>query len=174
LVCGTTPIHTVGVHEVVEVAGIDGIPAREVSLKNAVIIMEERLKEIASIVKAEIVRAGYDNQLISGIVLTGGTANIKNIDKIFAKVTDMHVRVGTPRNILKSTFQGLNNPKYSTALGLVWSQFRKLDDRIPENHQQIATNNTEPLKDQKPEKRKGIGGWLKKVMGEDTVKGDEY
>ena len=173
LVCGTMPVEAIGLNEIVGIEGIDGIPQREVSMKNAIAIIEERLKEIASIVKAEIVRSGYDNRLISGIVLTGGSANIKDIVKIFERVTDMNVRIGKLRNIGHSSFEQLDNPKYTTAIGLIWSEFRKLDDRIPDSKPKELVENRTKIHE-KPKAKSALENFMAKIMKNNAVKGDEY
>ncbi len=47
-------------------------------------IIEARLTEILANVKNQINNSNYDNQLLGGLVLTGGGANMKNIEKAFA------------------------------------------------------------------------------------------
>ena len=47
-------------------------------------IVEARLTEIIANVKNQILNSGYASQLLGGIVLTGGGAAMRNIDKAFA------------------------------------------------------------------------------------------
>lgn len=63
-------------------------------------IIEARLTEIIKNVEAQIQKSGYGYQLIGGIVLTGGGANMKNIDKAFAesKVKIEKVRIARTLN----------------------------------------------------------------------------
>ena len=74
-----------------------GRQPKHVLKKNVALIIEERLKEIAAMVCGEIINSGYQEKLIGGIVLTGGSANIPDIEVLFEKVTDLSVRVVFPR-----------------------------------------------------------------------------
>jgi cell division protein FtsA len=121
---------SVGLHEVVSVPGMMGRPPKDISRKNLAIIMEQRLKEIAALVCAEVVRSGYDKKLSAGIVLTGGTAQCEHIDTLFSQVSGRDVRIGYPNhNFGKGKLDIANNPAYATAIGLVWRGFRSIDSR---------------------------------------------
>lgn len=120
----------VGLHEVVSVPGMMGRPPKDVSRKNLAIIIEQRLKEIAALVCAELIRSGYDKKLSAGIVLTGGTAQFEHIDALFSLVSGRDVRIGHPnQHFGKGQFDVAGNPAYATAIGLVWRGFRSLDSR---------------------------------------------
>ncbi len=47
--------------------------------------IDARLTEIIANVENQIFKSNYENQLLGGVVLTGGGANMKNIEKAFAK-----------------------------------------------------------------------------------------
>lgn len=118
-------------NEVVSVPGLVNRTPKDVLLRNVSIIMEERLKEIAALVQAEILRSGFEHKLLAGIVLTGGTASTPNIEAIFKRVTSMDVRVGYPEWLEHNGRADLvSDPAYATALGLVWAGFKQVDDRI--------------------------------------------
>ena len=190
LVYGTTPSDKVDLEEVVVIPGIDGIPDREVSAKNAALIIEERLKEIAAIVMGEIIKAGYERQLISGIVLTGGSANLPIIVDIFKKVcSGVNVRVGNPmRFISNSKIASIVNPKYSTVVGLMLSSYKSIDTRVPDSvvmaeipthvsmhaHRNVvqSTSKREPA----PAPKKPFSGFMDRIKDfmNDQVKGDSY
>lgn len=120
----------VGLHEVVSVPGMMGRPPKDISRKNLAIIIEQRLKEIAALVCAELVRSGYDKKLSAGVVLTGGTAQFDHIDTLFSLVSGKDVRVGSPnQHFGKGQMEVASNPAYATAIGLVWRGFRSLDSR---------------------------------------------
>ena len=57
-----------------------GHEPKRVLKKNVALIIEERLKEIAALVYAEILESGFADHLVGGIVLTGGTANLPDIE----------------------------------------------------------------------------------------------
>ncbi|MCF2490395.1 cell division protein FtsA [Dyadobacter sp. CY347] len=108
-----------------------GRAPKQVLKKNVALIIEERLKEIAAMVYAEIIKSGYLDKLIGGIVLTGGSANIDEIEKLFEKVTNMSVRVGYPENLERTAkADAVSNSSYSTAIGLAWAGLRNIDPRV--------------------------------------------
>jgi cell division protein FtsA len=114
----------------------DGIPPIEVLAKNVAKIMQARLREIAAMVYAEIKRAGYDGKLRAGIVLTGGSSKIKNIEKTFTQITGIPTQVGKLKGIEKINVneQIVSDSSWATALGLAWLDVKKLDIRIPDNN----------------------------------------
>ncbi len=122
----------------------DGIPPVEIVAKNVVLIIQARLREIAAMVFAEIKRAGYDKKLHAGIVLTGGTSMMKNIEKTFSEITEMHVQKGMPKGLETTALykEVAIDPSLSTALGLAWSSLKPLDGRLnPRIIQQEAKAN---------------------------------
>jgi cell division protein FtsA len=118
------------VEEVVSIPGINGRKTKTISVKNVGIIIEERLKEIVTLVEAEISRCGYGNRLNCGIVLTGGSVQMSYIDELFERVTGRDVRIGHPNENLGKTFtEEIKNPTYATAVGLVWKGIKDIDER---------------------------------------------
>lgn len=118
-------------HEVVSVPGLSRQPPKDIMLKNVALIINERLTEIAGLVYAELNRAGYADKLLGGLVLTGGTALIDDIDQTFQRVTGMPVRIGYPENLEHNLRADLvADPSFATAIGLVWAGLVPLDARI--------------------------------------------
>jgi cell division protein FtsA len=154
LIMGDVPPDEVGKNDIIKIKGIEGLPDKEIVAKNVSVIIEERLKEIAAMVMAEILHSGYDGQLISGVVLTGGTSNIRMIKDVFDRVTNgMNIRVGnTVRNIGESTLSKITDPRYATVIGLVLSGFLPLDERVP---QEVIWG--EIPESQKPTYNNGLG-----------------
>jgi cell division protein FtsA len=108
-----------------------GRPPKQVLKKNVALIIESRLKEIAAMVFAEIIDSGYLDKLIGGIVLTGGSANIDNIEALFEKVTNMSVRVGYPENLERTAkADAVSNASFNTAIGLAWAGLKSIDPRV--------------------------------------------
>lgn len=111
---------------------LKGRPAKQVLKKNVALIIEERLKEIAALVYAEILDSGLADELIGGMVLTGGTANLPDIETLFSRVAnDMPVRVGIPEHLAHTPkADEVSNTSYATALGLAWAGIKKVDKRL--------------------------------------------
>jgi cell division protein FtsA len=81
-------------------------------------ILEPRIEEIFTLIKREIFRAGMDNFITSGIVLTGGSSLLHGITDIAESIFDVPSRLGTPRGI-SGLIDVVNNPMYATGVGLV-------------------------------------------------------
>jgi cell division protein FtsA len=115
-------------NEVVAVPGLSNRKPKDVLLKNVAVIMEDRLREIAALVQAEIIRSGYEGKLLGGIVLTGGTALVPGVEQIFGRVTGVEeVRVGYPEHLEPNGRADLvGDPAYATAVGLVWAGYKTI------------------------------------------------
>jgi cell division protein FtsA len=118
-------------NQVVSVPGLANQRPKDVLMKNIALISAERLGEIAAMVLADIRKAGYEDKLLGGIVLTGGTSDMDGIESVFERVTGMPSRVGRPERLAQNARAELvSHPAYATAIGLVWAGFKLPDDRI--------------------------------------------
>ena len=104
--------------QVIEVASVGGRPARVVSRMVLADILELRVEEIMMLINRELVKSGFDDQLNSGVVITGGAALLEGVPELAEQVFDLPVRRGYPRSIGGLT-DVINDPKYATAVGLV-------------------------------------------------------
>lgn len=70
-------------------------------------LVEARMEEIILNIKHQIALSKYDDsKLVSGIVVTGGAANMKNIDKAFAAFTDFRKVRFVKNTRLQTRFEG--------------------------------------------------------------------
>jgi cell division protein FtsA len=81
-------------------------------------ILEPRVEEIFSLIKREIYRAGMENLIVSGMVLTGGSALLGGATEIAESIFELPTRLGKPREI-SGLVDVVNNPMYATGVGLV-------------------------------------------------------
>lgn len=81
-------------------------------------IVEARLEEIFDAVQRELKKAGKAGQLPSGIVLTGGTANMKRIADYAKEKLGLAARVGKPSGY-GGVADHIEEPQFATALGLM-------------------------------------------------------
>ncbi|WP_373515535.1 cell division protein FtsA [Persicitalea sp.] len=109
-----------------------GREPKRILKRNVALIVEERLKEIAALVYAEILESGFSDLLVGGIVLTGGTANMPDIETVFNRVAgDMPVRVGIPTGLANTPkADEVANTQYATAVGLAWAGIKRVDPRL--------------------------------------------
>ena len=81
--------------------------------------VEARMEEIFQLSLNEIKRAGINNNLTYGVVLTGGGAQLRNIVQLANDLLDMPVRLGKPINHLIGNKDFADDPVHSTILGLL-------------------------------------------------------
>ena len=117
-------------NEIVSISGLKGRPSKEISVKNLAHIVEARMEEIIELVHSQIIMSGYEGKLAGGIVVTGGGAQLINLQQLIEYMTGMDVRVGYPNEHLgKAKVDAVKSPMYATSVGLVLSGFMGLDDR---------------------------------------------
>lgn len=118
------------VNEIVSIPGIRNRSAKEISTKNLANIIQARMEEIIEMAHTEIISSGFENRLAGGIVITGGGAQLSNLKQLVEYMTGMDTRIGYPNEHLgKSKVEAVKSPMYATAVGLVLSGFRSLDER---------------------------------------------
>jgi cell division protein FtsA len=117
-------------NEIVSIPGIRNRAAKEISVKNLSNIIQARMEEVIEMAHAEIISSGFENRLAGGIVITGGGAQLANLKQLVEYMTGMDTRIGYPNEHLgKSKIEMVKSPMYATAVGLVLSGFRSLDER---------------------------------------------
>lgn len=80
--------------------------------------IQARADELIDFIIDEVSRSIYRGDYASGIVLTGGGAQMHNIDTLFAERFSAPVRIGVAQDIYGLS-DALNSPVYATALGLI-------------------------------------------------------
>lgn len=117
-------------NEIVSIPGIRNRTAKEISVKNLSNIIQARMEEIIEMAHTEIINSGYENRLAGGIVITGGGSQLACLKQLVEYMTGMDTRIGYPNEHLgKSKLEAVKSPMYATAVGLVLSGFRSLDER---------------------------------------------
>lgn len=117
-------------NEIVSIPGLKGRPPKEIAVKNLAHVIEARMEEIVEMVHSQIILSGYENKLAGGIVVTGGGAQLLNLQQLIEYMTGMDVRIGYPNEHLgKAKVEEVKSPMYATSVGLVLSGFMGLDDR---------------------------------------------
>ncbi|MBB1524791.1 cell division protein FtsA [Candidatus Saccharibacteria bacterium] len=81
-------------------------------------IVRERLIDIFERVEKILKAAGYAQKLPEGLVIVGGGAMMRNLDKFVKDLLGMAVRIGTSEVKLSGVYDLVDNPKYATAVGL--------------------------------------------------------
>ena len=108
----------------VSIPGLRGRPPKEIAVKTLSEIIGARYKEIIDLVYNQIKISGYENKLMTGIVLTGGGSQIRNLKQLVAYVTGKETRIGLPNEHLGAkSFDKVVSPMYATGVGLVLKGF---------------------------------------------------
>lgn len=108
----------IGPNETIEIPGVAGRKPRTLSRQILGEILEPRVEEIFSLIYGEMVHSGYEGDIRSGVVVTGGSSELPGIVEVAEQVFDTPVRIGYPQGI-KGLVEVVNRPMYATAVGLV-------------------------------------------------------
>ena len=123
----------------ISIPGLRGREPKEIAVKNLSEIIGARYKEIIDLVYHQIKASGYENKLMTGIVLTGGGAQIKNLKQLAAFITGKETRIGYPNEHLGSESKdAVVSPMYATSVGLVVKGFEH-DDVYEEGEPEADT-----------------------------------
>jgi len=129
--------------------GVGGRSPIEIDKRLLAQIIQPRMEEIFEIAALEIKRSGYSKHLSGGVVLTGGGALIKGTSDLAREVLGMPVKIGIPSGFSGGLVREIENPAYSTAVGLVYHGLK---------HQDRTTINTGASR-----KQKSVSGMAKKM-----------
>lgn len=87
---------------------------------NLAAVIEARMTDIVEYVWNEIRDAGYAKKLGTGIVLTGGESNLRNVDELFRRITEQEVRVACAEiGISTESLEHVASPSYALAVSLL-------------------------------------------------------
>jgi cell division protein FtsA len=105
--------------KVVTIPGISGWEPKEISFKSLAFIIQARMEEIIEAFFYQVEKSGYMDKVGAGIVLTGGSALMPNLNQLIKYQTGMDVRQGIPRLKLEEPWKKLEEPRNATVLGLL-------------------------------------------------------
>jgi len=104
--------------DMIEVPGVGERGPRELSRQTLAEVIEPRVEELYSLIQRELRSSGLEELLSSGIVITGGSAQMKGMVELGEEVFHMPVRVGVPQ-YKGALAEVVRNPRYSTGMGLL-------------------------------------------------------
>jgi len=112
--------------EIIEVPGIGDRPPSQLSRPLLAEVIELRVEELFGMIKAELTRSGFLEQISSGIVLTGGSSLLPGMVELAEEVFHVPVRVGVP-NYAGGLSERVRNPRYATSVGLLIAGLEQRD-----------------------------------------------
>lgn len=105
-------------HETVDIQAFGTQAKKTVDLRHVCEILQARSEEILEMVAVELKRVGFYDRLAAGIVLTGGTSQLKGLAEVAEARLAIPARVARP-----SGYSGLSDligsPAFATSIGLV-------------------------------------------------------
>jgi len=105
-------------NEMIEVPGIGDRGPRVMSRQTLAEVIEPRVEELFSLVQQVLRESGFEELLSSGVVLTGGSAEMQGMVELGEEIFHMPVRVGVPK-YAGGLADVVRSPRYATAVGLL-------------------------------------------------------
>ena len=123
--------------EIIEIKGVRGRESNSISQLELSEVIEPRITEILQLSFDEIKKSGFENKLNFGVVITGGGSQLNYLIDLAQEIFSMPVRIGYPEVIDENYNNYKDNPRYSTAIGIIQYALEnneeiisKLDDGI--------------------------------------------
>jgi cell division protein FtsA len=104
--------------EVIEIATFGEQSLQTVSRFELCSIATARMEEILDLVARELKRSGFDALIPAGVVLTGGTANLRGLTALAERMLRLPVRIGAPTG-LQGLAEAISGPAYASSVGLL-------------------------------------------------------
>lgn len=82
-------------------------------------IIQARLHEVLELAYAEVSRAGYQQHLPAGVVLTGGASQLPGMVELAREVFALPVRLGAPGEGLSGLVDSVESPRMAVPAGLL-------------------------------------------------------
>lgn len=136
--------------EEIEVPSVGDRPARCLSRRTLVEVIEPRYEELFQLIQAELRSAGFEDILAAGVVLTGGSSLVEGAVELAEEVFHMPVRLGMPQGI-EGLKDEVNSPSYATTVGLLMYAKEHIDHAV--------------VKEDKTEEGMGFSQMLTKMKG---------
>jgi cell division protein FtsA len=118
----------VGKDEMVMVESAGGREPSRVKRQILTSILEPRVDEILSMIQMELDNSGFARQVVSGVVLTGGSSLLEGITEMAEQIFNMPSRRGYPMGV-GGLADVVNNPMYATAVGLILYGARNREEK---------------------------------------------
>ena len=124
---GTVDLEGIAEDESLLVPGIGSRSARQMPRRLACRILRDRASELMELIKGQLTRAAEREQMLGGVVLTGGGSLLTGLVELAEQVLEMPVRPGFPLGVQGLT-EELAHPVYATVVGLAILGSKEGDD----------------------------------------------
>lgn len=152
----------VGEHETIEVPSVGG---REPTIHKRSVLasfIEPRAEEIFTQIAEVIRRAGNEEYVSSGLVITGGTSKIPGMAELGTDILGKGVRVGSMLDLTSEVggvTSAIQDDSYSVALGMVLMAYRG------SIHPVLDNGGGRRVPEAKPHLIRRVGQWFKDSFG---------
>lgn len=110
----------IGEKEELDLSKLDKKEDSKVSLRYIAEIIEARLNEIFSLIKDNLIRIECNTALPAGIIITGGGSKIDGIIEMTKETMRLPAAYGKPVVEISGLIDKLDDPIYSTSIGLMY------------------------------------------------------
>lgn len=124
---GNCHLPSVDPHEMIIIPQVGNLPSIKMPKKELSKIIEPRMAEIFSLLQVELEKKGVRGSFGGGVVLVGGGALLSGATELASEVFRLPSRIGFPE-ALHGLDRSYINPKYTTTLGSVMSEARRIRD----------------------------------------------
>ncbi|MEE9518860.1 MAG: cell division protein FtsA [bacterium] len=114
-------------NETIEVPSVGGREPRVIHRRVLSDIVQPRAEEVFGLVRMEIIKSGYYEQIPSGVVLTGGSNIMEGMVEVAERVFELPARRGVPLGV-GGLVDIVNSPMYATGVGLVLYGMRQTEN----------------------------------------------
>lgn len=121
-------------------------PDKQLPVKYLSEIITARVEEIMTAILYEIQESGFADMLRSGIVVTGGSAQIPNLGSFINELSGFRVRTGYPRRFFSCQgCDGLGETSAATSVGLILAanEQSELNCALPKGEEIVETGASE-------------------------------
>jgi cell division protein FtsA len=111
-------------------------------------IITARVEEIMTAMIYEIQESGFADMLRSGIVVTGGSAQIPNLGAFINDISGFKVRTGFPKKMFSyQDSEAMFEPSASTSVGLILAAYENEDINCAHPANGVEVKVDEPVND---------------------------
>ncbi len=110
-----------GDNEYIDVPDMSGEKTEKIHRRELIQFIAPRVKELLDFVETELRKEGIDKTMYAGgIVVTGGTALLKGIDRLIKERFNTRCRIGLPiKEKIVGLYDIISSPEYSSVIGLI-------------------------------------------------------
>ena len=114
-----------------EVTSLGSTEARRLPKRVLAEIIEPRMSEICQLVMGQVEKAGCEDRIAAGLVLTGGGSQLEGLPELALRVTGLPARIGLPGGV-SGLVDAVGSPSCATAVGLILFWVRYYPEHIAE------------------------------------------